>query len=565
MRPTLRLGRSSAAIDKSLQRNLAVRLDFLCILCTIGLGDPQVTPKITISFNTNSLAMDAILSFDIGGTFIRGALFSLEGELAAMRGTPAQAGYLDSQGCEADSDYWWQTVRRLAEELLSQAAPQKINLMGIVSCGMTRTQILLDAKGAPLGPAITFRDQRARDQAHSLARISGNGSAAPDQAGYRPISAFHPLARLMWLAEHEPQIMAQTRWVLQPKDYISWRLTGKPAADAISSASYSVGDGVWPGPELFSRLGIDPGIIPVRSRPQDPVGRVISGCEPPFDRHAGTMVFNGSMDAWCGTLGIGAVRPGFGYNITGTTESLGLVCEQPVKAPGLLSLPWGGGLNQIGGPSQAGGDCLTWLLENLYPQAESIPRVFKGLNTLPQSGNAPGPLFLPYLAGERTPLWNPEACGVFFGLRRFHQPADLIRSVMQGVAFANRHVLELAEQAAGLRASEIRVTGGAARLDSWCRIKADVMNRPVVRTGQEEAGLLGAALLAILGLGRYEDLASLQKGLVHEERRFTPDPRAAARHQRAYRLYRDLITRLTPCFSDFAGLAGPDMESSADA
>ncbi len=503
---------------------------------------------------SNQNHMDAILTFDIGGTFIRSALFDLAGRLLCIRSAPSKEAYLDAKGNEADPDLIWETIRSLAEAVFHEISEEDVRLAGIVSCGMTRTQIFLDEKGQSVRPAITFRDSRAESQAQRLAGLFETGSKQGNDAKPSPLSAYHPLARLMWLKDHEPDAMAHTRWVLQPKDYIAFRLTGTPPADAISSASFSVGDGAFPSGSVFQTLGLKPGLVPTASSPESMVGHVKPDAPFPFGRFIGAPVFNGSMDAWCGTLGIGAVRPGYGYNITGTTESLGLVCPKPVSAPGLLSLPWGNGLHQIGGPSQAGGDCLAWLLNSLRPEAESASDRFQSLKRLVPSSGPPAPIFLPYLAGERVPLWNPKACGVFFGLRSSHKQEDLIRSVMEGVAFANRHILELAEKAAQQKAQEVRVTGGAAKLDAWCQIKADVMGRPVVRTRQEEAGLFGAALLAILGLGEIRDFDALQAELVQEERRFLPDPGKRLQYKDAYRLYRNLIKQLSPCFESFSNL-----------
>ena len=420
---------------------------------------------------------------------------------------------------------------------------------------MTRTQVFLDAQGESLRPAITFRDTRAEEQAVRLGRMARNRTVPETGAGLSPISAFHPLTRLMWVRDHEPQVMARVRWVLQPKDYITFRLTGAAAADAVSSASYSLGDGLHPRPEVFQTLGLDSKLVPPLAAPQALAGYVKPNLPRPFEGCAGVPIFTGSMDAWCGTLGIGAVRPGFAYNISGTTESMGLVWSRPLQAPGLLSLPWGDGLHQVGGPSQAGGDCLTWLLESFGGGPGRLDDAFHNLNMRLTRAERHAPLFLPFLQGERVPLWNPEARGVFFGLRRSHSRDDLIRSVMQGVALANRHILSLAEEAAGDKAGEIRVTGGVAKLDPWCQIKANVLQRPLVRTSQEEAGLLGAALLAVRGLGMYEDFALMQDELVRIQRRFEPDPRLASHYDQAFKIYLGLIKSLAPGFAKFAKFA----------
>ena len=507
--------------------------------------------------------MQTILTFDIGGSFIRAALFDLKGGLIDLKAEPSDPAYVGPGGVEADPAAWWSAICRLTAALLAEKSANSLEIKAIVPCGMTRTQVFLDAKGESLRPAITFRDARAGEQAARLGHCMHISSSMEPATGLSPISAFHPLARLMWVRDHEPRVMAQVRWVLQPKDYITHRLTGQAVADGVSSASYSLGDGLHPPPEVFQALGLDSKLVPPLAAPQALAGYVQPNLPRPFEGCAGVPVFTGSMDAWCGTLGIGAVRPGFAYNISGTTESMGLVWSRPLQAPGLLSLPWGDGLHQVGGPSQAGGDCLTWLLENFAGGSAGLDDAFHDLDMGLTRVERPAPLFLPFLQGERVPLWNPEARGVFFGLKRTHNRDDLIRAVMQGVALANRHILSLAEAAAGDKAGEIRVTGGVAKLDPWCQIKADVLQRPLVRTSQEEAGLLGAALLAIRGLGLYEDFALMQDELVQVQRRFEPDPRLASHYDQAFKIYLSLIKSLAPGFAKFAELEKSCLETAA--
>jgi xylulokinase len=498
--------------------------------------------------------MDAILTFDIGGTFIRGALFNLAGQLLHLESLPADEVYLDPEGNQADPKLWWRAVCRLTDSIMASISGWGVCLKAIAPCGMTRTQVFLDARGKPLRPAITFRDARAQEQAGELRQAFEQTGQGEEPKGYSPASPYHPLARLLWVKQHEPDIMQKTRWVLQPKDYVIFRLCGVPTADSISAASFSIHGGEAPGRELFQALGLDYSMLPKITEPQAMAGRVLADLEAPFDRFKGVPVFTGSMDAWCGTLGIGAVRPGYGYNITGTTEAMGLVCDKPAMAPGLVSLPWGGEMHQIGGPTQAGGDCLAWLMQNAMPGSSHGQGEYEDMGNMLSLDRRPAPIFLPYLDGERTPLWNPQARGVFFGLKRVHTREDMLRAVMQGVAFANRHILELAEQAAGITAREIRISGGAAKLNAWCQIKADVLARPLVRTSQEETGLFGAALLAMCGLGMYPDFGEVQKSLVYEKQRFLPDPDMTEYYDRAYRLYLRLIDRLTPCFADYGAL-----------
>jgi xylulokinase len=187
-----------------------------------------------------------------------------------------------------------------------------------------------------------------------------------------------------------------------------------------------------------------------------------------------------------------------------------------------VTLPWGDGLYHLGGPSQAGADCAAWAAELL-----GVPDTAALIDIAAQGDGRGGKLlFLPYLTGERAPLWEPAARGVFLGLHRDHGPPALARAVLEGVAFANRDLLSRADAPY----DELVICGGGARSDLWCQIRADVLGVPVLRGDVTEPGLLGAAACAWAGLGRYATLAAAQLAMARPARRFAP----GADWQRAY-------------------------------
>ncbi len=492
--------------------------------------------------------MTAVLAGDLGGSSLRLALVAGDGTVLVAASRTMEMAAPAGGRAEQDPDVWWLAFRRLAAQLLDHPKARAIAVGAICMAGVTRTQVFVDADGRVLRPAITWRDSRAVAEAAMVAEALR--AAEPDAAaGYGPVNAYHPLARLAWVAGHEPDVAVATRWVMQPKDFLNFRLTGSAAGDLYSSHHFLRPGSGEVAATVFQRLGLDAGVVPPLGPPEARIGCVSPGLPPPFDRLEGVPVFAGSMDSWCCALGIGANRDGAAYVVSGTSEVLGLITREPARAPGLVTLAWGDGLTHIGGPSQAGGDCLAWFADAFGAGGE-IPSLVRRLAGEPRD---PEPvIFVPFLTGERTPLWNPDARGVFFGLGRRHRAVDMMWSVIEGVAFANRHVLDLAEEAAGARAEEIRITGGAARLDVWCQVKADVTGRPVLSTVEKEAGVFGAALVALQGLGLHPDREALQEELVRDERRFTPDPDRAAFYDRLYPVYRRLVDDAGPAFAALA-------------
>ncbi len=325
--------------------------------------------------------------------------------------------------------------------------------------------------------------------------------------------------------------------VLEAKDFLNFRLTGTAAADAVTYSRYdALRADDRPLPEWLARCR---GLLELRRlAPWHPLGPITSR-QSPFDRLAGIPVFAGAMDAWAAAVGAGATRAGQGYDIAGTSEVTGLITPGRAFVPGLVSLLWSDGAWQIGGPTQAGADSVAWCHRTLRVRGTLAAAVERAGARPPAADR---PLFVPYLAGERAPLWRADVRGSFEGLSREHGPEDFLWAALEGVAMAMRDILARAVAGSGQALSDVRVAGGGAQSNAWCQMKADVMNVPMVRTAHRETGLAGAAVAAAVGLGWYSSLAAAADALCPVERAFAPRPafagiyaERAARHDRARR------------------------------
>lgn len=456
--------------------------------------------------------MQAVLAIDLGGTSLRAALVDRGGQLLALVARGHRI------GDEADPQAWWHTLGVLIGELLEQAGA--VEVAGIAASGFTRSQVFADADGRPVRPAICFSDGRAVAEAAAL-----DGAEA---GTWTAMNAYHPLARLAWLRAHEPAAFAATRFVLQPKDWLAMRLTGRATCDRFGNAWAMARRGPVRSLELFRRADVDPSLLPDVLNPWDRVGKVRVLPEGAPARLLGVPVFAGGMDTWCASVGAGAARAGDAYLISGTTDAGGVLGPAPRAHPGLVTLPWGVGLFHVGGPSGAGADCLAWLAGIVGAEdAEGVSRLAEAAD--PQ---APPLLFLPQLSGARAPHWQPAARGGFLGLDRAHGPAELARAVLEGVAFADRELL------AGDDFARLLLAGGGARSAFWCQMRADVLGRPVLQAAVAEPGLVGAALVGWVGLGAYADLPAAQAALPEGGRLFEPDAEAVARAEAGFRAWR---------------------------
>jgi len=466
---------------------------------------------------------EVVLAADLGSGSLRVGAVTAKGKVVATASTALPAAERAGAGTAVDAAAWWRALNRTVGRTLLQL-PKGDHVRGVCLSGMTRSQVLLDREGSPLAPALLFRDHRAMSDAREVARHFATGNPADE------ITAFHPLARIAWFARRQPKLFARIGAVVEPKDFLNFRLTGEIAADSVTYSRYDHLRATQALPAWLShcvRL-----LEPPRRAPWQLLGEVTSR-QSPWKRLAGIPVMTGAMDAWATAVGAGAVRTGQGYDIAGTSEVAGLITSARAAVPGLVSLIWSERSHQIGGPTQAGADCASWAYATLRVRGSLAAAVERAGKTMPAHDR---PLFLPYLAGERTPIWRADVRGAFEGLLRGHDADDLFWAVLEGVALAMRDILARAVDGSGGKMREVRVAGGGARSNAWCQIKADVMQVPMVRTSQPETGLVGAAMAAAVGLGWHKSLAAAATAMCPTERVFEPRaPLAAIYAQRAER------------------------------
>lgn len=451
--------------------------------------------------------MRSILAADLGASSLRVALIDETGQFQALLARSLETTSPAPDQREQDPRQWWHFFTELTTALLEDNPGTPA---AIVVTGGTRSQVLVDKQGNPLRPAIMWDDSRALQQARQLAatfRQDGN-----------LITAFHPAARLAWLAEHEAPALASAGAVLQPKDFIIHRLTGERCSDSVSNWMLLDEHGRYNEP-LILASGFAQDRLPSLAEPDQQIGRVIPRRDLPA-RLAGIPVFCGSMDTWCCGLALGAYQPGASYTVSGTSEVIGVIHDQRILAQGLLTLPWGKHqgktLWHAGGPSQCGGRTVSWARNILSLNDGELDTILR-----PAPLAASAPLFIPYLDGERTPHWNPDLRGSWHDLHTAHQRTDLLRAVIEGIALHTRTILTAA-YAGKKPAAPLIIGGGLARSETWCQLRADILQHPVSRTTAEEPGLSGAAILAMTSLGWYTSLEAARKQLAANATTFEP-------------------------------------------
>ena len=429
--------------------------------------------------------MNDVLAFDLGGSSLRLAVVSTEGEIRAvvrkcMRIPKGRDGEF-----EVDPSDWWDAFVGACQDLRGKGVDLK-QVGAIAGCGFTRTQVPLDKSGEAVHPAITFQDARG-----SRVLSEYLGKAAPDLCErYDGLSPFHPIARLLWLSTRKPEVWSQVHKVIEPKDYINFRLTGEIVSDGISqNAARSFFDAILGDAQSSGALGFDDSKLPGACSPFEEIGLVRDDLQELADL-AGKPVYCGSTDTWTCVLGTGAMEPTSAYCISGTSDVSGVLMDQPHAREGLLTVKWGPGLWQLGGPSQGAATRLDWAAER-FGTGSDVVSMLK--SSLASAGRTP--IFLPYLEGERTPYWDNDMRGAFLGLDGSQTNADFMRAVAEGINFLSRVILTRAEAATGEAARHICFAGGLSNNPLLCQLKADITDRPVFVAQHDESGLVGAACL----------------------------------------------------------------------
>jgi xylulokinase len=488
------------------------------------------------------MADAALLGIDLGTTAVKTGVIGMGGQVLAQTHERYPTTRAAGGGrAEQDPDDWLRLIRSALADLERGGAIAHCAALAL--CSQTNTHVFVDADGTALAPAILWQDTRAAAEAAELdARLDAEEKTALLGAPM-PIDASHALARMLWMARHRPEVWAATRWVMLPKDFALFHLTGSVVTDPLATIGLT-------GPNLaYAEPLFD--LVP-DSRPKmpplAPVTEVIGHLREGPGR--GLPVINGTMDAWAGLVGAGGAQDGAAVYLSGTSEILGLCADRVIPTPGAVVFPKAAGLRLHAAPTQSGGDAKLWACEALSLTHEAMADL---VARTPRS--AATPLFLPQLEGERAPLWAPHHRGAFLGLNRRSGAGDLARAVYEGVAFQALWAMETLEASAGIQAAEIQCGGGGFRAEVWGQIRADIFGRPLHRLAAGEPGVLGAAALAGIGTGAYSDLAAAQAALARTDRSFLPDPARSAAYRELYALYREAVAATSDLNRRLAGLS----------
>lgn len=498
-----------------------------------------------------------ILAHDLGTTGNKATLFDTAGRPFASAFERYETAYPHPNWAEQNAADWERALVECSRRLLAQSGISPGQIAAISFSGHMQGALLVDAAGTPLRPAIIWADQRATDQSDFIAQTCG-AEHVYRLTGQR-VSAAYTAAKVLWVKEHQPEIYRRIGYVLQPKDYAAWLLTGIFATDYSDASGTQVFDlqrRAW-SEELLGAFGLRAGMFPPAHPSTAVIGRVTPQAARATGLHAGTPVVIGGGDGACATVGSAVTRPGDAYTYIGSSSWLALSTRQPVFDPLQRIVNFAAldpALCFSLGNMQAAGGAFDWL-ERLLRDAEESDPQHAALDALAAgiSSGAGGVLCLPYFIGERSPHWNPQARAAFVGLSMAHGRGEMVRAVLEGVAFNMRWILDVL-RAEGMPIQSMRVIGGGMRSALWRQILADVYGLPLLRPHLDSAATsLGAAIAGGIGVGLFPDFGVVER-LIPIEPAEQPDPARSARYEKMYPLFQQTYAALKPIFDGLVAL-----------
>ncbi len=480
-----------------------------------------------------------LLGIDIGTSSAKAVLVDRDGKLLAWAAREYRMLAPRPGWAEQDPGEWLAAAVECARQVMQASGADPRSVSGIGLAGQMHSLVCVSERGEPLRPAILWADQRSAAQVRALSAGMGRQNLA-EWTG-NPLATGFMLASWAWLRENEPLRAEATRWLMLPKDYTRYKLTGVIGAepsDASSTLLFDPHRKQWSAPVL-ARVGLTPERLPVIFPSAQAAGGLLPEIARACGLLAGTPVVLGGSDVSTQALAQGIVEPGTVSCTIGTGGQLFAPLSAPLHDPQLrlhlfchcLPETW----HQEAAILSAG-LALRWLRDQVFPGSD-----YTQLADAARSAAAAldGLFFLPFLTGERTPYMDSALRAGFLGLGLHHGQANLVRAVMEGVVFALRQGLERM-QALGTPVQRLVASGGGAKHPLWLQLQADIFNRPIFVSTAEEATPRGAALLAGMGTGVYASASEAIRAAVREPQPGAlPDPDRAWNYNAAYRSYSD--------------------------
>lgn len=498
--------------------------------------------------------MNYYLGVDLGTTGLKAGVVTDTGEQVAVASREYRIDAPRPGWAQQDPGDWWKALVACCRDIEETETGLLGKVDAVSLCGQMHTQVLLDDQDVVLRPAITWMDQRA---SQIVDRVNADEAARSMIVGesQNQLTSTYTAAHLAWIQANESEVWKRTRTVLVAKDYLKYLMTGAKRIDYSEASGTLLFNNVteaW-SEELLRYFSVSPDLLPQPGESIEVIGTITPATATALGLKQGTPVINGSTDNSAAALGGGMVSAGEAALIIGTAGVVSVCSDQARPDPEFRTLSWHYCLPNRWinlGVTQTAGESLNW-----------FKRAFDGSRVDASSGDifaeynrdiaevpdgCEGLVFLPYLNGERTPHWDANARGVFFGIGIQHEKAHFIKAIMEGVSFALRQNVESVEDL-GTEVTAVRAVGGGLKSPVWRSSLAKILARPIETVERPDTGNVGNAILAAVATGRYESPEAAVATMVTSGNRLSEDSSEIL--EKSYAIYTSLYTHNRDLFA----------------
>ena len=490
---------------------------------------------------------DLVLSVDCSTSGVKCIAWGLDGTQVSSGSSSLELS-IPAQGYgEQDPRDWWNGFVQAVRSCMQYIDQSRVK--GFAVTHQRETFACLDSNDAPIRPAMLWLDVRAGEQ------VNRYGTERIHELTGKPANPTPAFYKLLWLRENEPETLERTKHIVDVHAYLAHELTGEwktsvASADPLGLVDLATGEY---SDEILEIVGIDRSVLPELVQPGDVLGALSEKAAKTLGLSAGIPIISGAGDGQSAGLGAGIVGPGVAYLNVGSGLISGFYSESyaPSSAYRAMAGTIPGTFNYelfVG----AGTLMVSWFMKT-FAANQDLPgglskEVFWERQAQDIEPGAGGLFVLPYWNGQLTPYWDHNARGVMMGFTGAHQSAHVYRAMLEGVAFELRLCLEEAEPKLSEQIQKFIAMGGGTRSPLWCQIFSDVLNRPIVLAGSDEATALGAGILASVGVGLHANTDVAVRSMTTTRNPYEPNELNVARYEKLYQTYRTIYPALKPVF-----------------
>ncbi|WP_066172692.1 xylulokinase [Bacillus marinisedimentorum] len=489
--------------------------------------------------------MKYVIGVDLGTSAVKAMLVNQQGEVVQEEARSYPLIQEKSGYSEQDPEEWVKKTKEALSKLIDNFNGNPESIEGLSFSGQMHGLVLLDNEGNVLRNAILWNDTRTTEQCDEIYKKVGERRLL--DITKNPALEGFTLPKLLWVNQHEPEIMAEAEVFLLPKDYLRYRMTGKinsEYSDAAGTLLLNVGKKEWSG-EICEAVGINPDMCPPLVDSHANIGSL----SPEFAEETGLpsslTIFAGGADNACGAIGSGVLSEGETMCSTGTS---GVVLSYESRS----DQDFGGKVHYFNhgdadafytmGVTLAAGYSLSWFKDKFAPE-ESYDELLEAAGKVPPGAN--GLLFTPYIAGERTPHADAAIRGSFIGMDASHEKKHFTRAVLEGITFSLAESLEIFRNNGKIIETIVSI-GGGAKSETWLQLQADMFDADIVKLKSEQGPGMGAAMLAAYGAGWFDSLKECADEFIHVQKIYSPDKKKVVVYKKLFKIYQEVYTQTKP-------------------